>query len=622
MKRTITRRDFLQALLIGSGAMLLDMPSPLRAFADTIEGCSGIGDYDLSRGNTDTVIRLLQELEQNRFRDLTDAVVETGEIFDLVVVGGGLSGLSAAHHFMKGTKRKKTCLVLENHPVFGGHAKRNEFLVNGTRLYGAQASNSFVVVDRPDIPGYEAFHELGVPTDFQYQSMDRGLKKLQFDHTNYGFALWHDLSPNVGYFFENAHGKGRWTRDVWEKKFEGSSYKEKARKDLLSWRSARKRYFQGSNYRAWLDSMTYRDYIEQVMGLDPEVARFANPILASGLGLGCDAISAYGAYQISMPGFGGFTGRDRSRRLEEDTWHSFPGGNDGFSRYYLKALIPEAIPGGNSFEEVLNCRLRFDAMDRPGSPVRIRLNSTAVNIRHEGDPDKTGVISIAYKKSGKVFRVRARTVVMAAAGSGNRSVLTDLPNELSEAYWGFRYSAVAVVNVALTNWRFLYDLELTGCRWFSGFGYSCNIRRPMIVGDYRPALHPDKPIVLTFYVPYHYPGLPPKEQGDRGRAEMLSTSFADFENRIRTQMSVLFKDAGFDHTKDIAGIIVNRWINAYVNPLPGFYFGKNGKTAEREIIRKGYGRIAIGHSELDGHQNWAGAVGEGKRAALQAVSLL
>lgn len=618
---TITRRDFLQTVLLGAGAALLDMPAPLRVLAKSLNDCSGIGDYELSRGNTDEIIRLIEELEKKRYNTLPEDMVDTGEVFDLVVIGGGLSGLSAAYQFTKRSKNKRTCLILENHPVFGGHAKRNEFLVNGIRLCGAQASNSFVVIDRENVPGFEAFDELGVPESFRYQQMAEGLKDLQFDRTNYGFMLWHDLSPNVGYFFESAPGQGRWIKDLWGKGFERSPFNESIRKDFLAWRSFRMHYDRGADFRKWLDSMTYEHYIAQVMGLDSEITRFADPILASGLGLGCDALSAYAAYQISMPGFSGFTGH-RPRRLEESTWHSFPGGNDGFSRYYLKALIPSAITGGTSFEEILNCRLRFNAMDRPGEPVRLRLNSMAIKVEHEGDPEKSGHISIAYKKNGKVYRIRSRSVVMASAGWTNRRVLADIPKKLSEAYDGFNYSAVVVINVALTNWRFLYNLEITGCRWFKGFGYSCNIRRPMIVGDYRAPLHPDKPIVLTFYVPYYYPGLSPREQGDQGRTEMLSMSFTDFENRIRSQMKILFGEAGFDHKRDIAGIIVNRWVKAYLNPQPGFYFAGDGSAVPRDIIRKGYGRIAIGHSELQGHQNWAGAVEEGKRAALQAMTFL
>jgi spermidine dehydrogenase len=175
-----------------------------------------------------------------------------------------------------------------------------------------------------------------------------------------------------------------------------------------------------------------------------------------------------------------------------------------------------------------------------------------------------------------------------------------------------------VTNVALTNWRFLYRLGFTACKWSGGFGFGCNIRKPMYVGDYRPPLHPDKPTVLTFYVSFHEPGLPIEEQGERGRKELLETSYAEFESQITGQMKRLFSDAGFEAEKDIAGIVLNRWTYAYVNPQPGFFFGKDGKPAPRDIIRKPFGSVSFAHAELGGHQHWVDAVDEGRRAARQA----
>ena len=179
-----------------------------------------------------------------------------------------------------------------------------------------------------------------------------------------------------------------------------------------------------------------------------------------------------------------------------------------------------------------------------------------------------------------------------------------------------------VVNVAVTNWRFLYKLGITACRWFEGFGFSCNIRQPMVVGDYQPPLDPDKPAIITFYVPFYYPGLSLKDQGMKGRNKMLSTSYGAYEQKIKEQMAALFGKAGFDPAKDIAGIILNRWGHAYINPQPGFYFGRDGRPAPREVIRKKFGRIAFAHSELNGHQHWVGAVEEGHRAARQVMDIL
>ena len=59
--------------------------------------------------------------------------IDTGEVFDCVVVGGGLSGLAAALFLKQEGRPNLQCLVLENHPIFGGEAKRNEFIVDGQR---------------------------------------------------------------------------------------------------------------------------------------------------------------------------------------------------------------------------------------------------------------------------------------------------------------------------------------------------------------------------------------------------------------------------------------------------------------------------------------------------------
>jgi spermidine dehydrogenase len=85
---------------------------------------------------------------------------------------------------------------------------------------------------------------------------------------------------------------------------------------------------------------------------------------------------------------------------------------------------------------------------------------------------------------------------------------------------------------------------------------------------------------------------------------------------------MMFGDYGFDPKRDIAGIIANRWGHAYVAAQPGFFFGRDGKPAPRDVVRKGYGRVRFGHSELTGYQLWTTACEEGKRAAQEALALM
>jgi spermidine dehydrogenase len=244
-----------------------------------------------------------------------------------------------------------------------------------------------------------------------------------------------------------------------------------------------------------------------------------------------------------------------------------------------------------------------------------------VRVEHKGDAESAKTVSVTYTQGGRIFRLSARRVVMAGGGWVTQRVVRDLPEAYRRAYGQFFHSPMLVVNAALRQFRFLYKLGLTAFRWFEGFGFCCNLRHPMWVGNYRPPLDPNQPALLTFYVPFYYPGQAIQKQGSMGRADLLSTPFREYERRIRRQMVLLFGDTGFDPKRDIAGIVLNRWGHAYVNPQPGFYFSANGARTPRDVIREPYGRIAFGHSELVGHQYWLGAIGEGRRAVEQLAHL-
>lgn len=612
MDLPITRRDFLNAALLGAGAALLDLPAPLALCAGTPDwdGFGGVGDYAASHGNVESVVRAGHGLRDGLYDAAPPDAAATGEVFDLVVVGGGLSGLGAAFQFSRAAGETQRCLVLDNQPVVGGEAKRNEFIVDGHRLIAPQGSNSFVVLDEPGGAGAEIYSALGVPRRFSYRQAAEEVKALRFDQTNYGFMLWHDAALSVGYFFDAPSGGAaqRWTVDLWRRGLDSAPFSPKARQDLRAWRQGPLLPAGERPVGPRLDALTYKEYLEKVLGLDPAVTKFVDPILAVSMGLGSDVVSAYGAYLIGMPGF---EAAGTELRRSDREWHSFPGGNDGFVRFLLKRLIPASLRGKDGFDDILNQPIDVTALDTPGGRVRIRTGATVVRVEHEG----AGQVRVTYVKDGKAYILKARGVVMASGSWTSRRAVRDLPEELRAAYGAFHRSPVMVANVALGNWRFLARLGITACRWFEGFGFSCNIRRPMLVGDYRPPLHPDSPAVLTFYVPFFYPGAPLRAQGARGRTELLSTSYAEYEAQIREQMVRLFGSAGFDPRRDIRGIILNRWGHAYVNPQPGFFFGGDGRPAPREVLRRGFGRVAFANADLNGHQHWVAAVGEGMRAA-------
>ena len=621
LDRDITRRDFVygSSILLSSAVVGCGKSTDKKSHSNSDYsfdvsanwyGPGGIGDYAKSHGNTPELIKTAHEIRSGRFNTEIAYAVDSAEEYDLVVVGGGFSGLSAAYHFNRLNPSGRV-LILDNHPLFGGEAKRNDFNVNGVHISGPQGSNDFGIPSATGGPD-DYFSALNLPREFNYVEPGGSAAGMRIPIDNYDYMTWQEKHFDVGHFFNGAVNP--WIKDVWGTGLNSTPWSTEVKDAFTRVRSTEIKDKSGRDTDRWLDSITLKSYYEEELRLPPEVTSFYDPIMASIIGLGCDAISAYWGKYFDMPGF------KKPEQYNEDLLQSFPGGNTGIARHFVKKLNPDAIEG-TSFEEVLFGRIAFDQLDREDKPVRMRLNSTAVSIEHTSQVNGNEQVQITYAKNGELNQLKAKAVVMATGGWVNRNVLKDLPSEYHGAYGKFGHSPVLVANVALTNWRFLERLGVSAAIWPEGFGFTCNIRRPMIVDGKSQPLHPDKPIVLTFYTPIFKPGLERKEQGAVGRAELLSTSFTDYERQIREQMTIMFSAGGFDPGKDIAGIILNRWGHAYVNPDLGFMFGADGNNAPPDVIREPYGRIAIGHSELRGHQYWSGAAGEGRRAVEALLDL-
>jgi spermidine dehydrogenase len=628
----ITRKDFLNTTLLGLGGALLHAPAPAAFLRDVLAppvaaagqtpddwtGFGGTGDYARSNGNTKPVMDAAHRLRDGTYRPLPSNAVDTGEVYDVIVVGGGISGLAAAWTVAKATGRSKTCLILENHPIFGGGAKQNDFTIDGVRLVAPQASNQFGVPrEGSSSLSNEAWTDFGLPRSFEYQAVDAAAGDLAIPLDNYAHMDGvNEQQVDVGYFFDERTGasKPTWLRNIWRSDLADAPFPPEVKADLLRWRRTVPE--QGNEFRRRLDTMTYAAYLEGELELHPEVTRVAAPIIGLINGASPDAVSAFAASQIGMPGV------SRPRSQTGSLPQSFPGGNSTYARHFVKYLVPDGFSGPAGFEGVFNGRVDFDALDRAGRPVRIRVGATVIRVEHAQSAADGEHVVVAYEKDGRVHRTRARAVVMASGGMMTRHVLTDMPEGMRSAYARFLHAPALVVNVALHNWQFLHKLGAPCCRWFDDeFGFSCNIRRPMVAGRTMPPMRPDQPTVLTFYMGLHEAGVPIADQVSRGRQRLVERSYADYERLIRGRMTRLFASAGFDSRRDIAGIILNRWGHARLVQPPGFYFGRNGEPSVREIVAEGYGRIAIGHSELGGHQSATGAMGQGQRAAREALEI-
>lgn len=615
MPGEITRRDFVNGTLVGVGASLLAMPVPLRAqgLTDAWTGYGGIGDYGLSNGNTAAVVNAAHGIRDGRYESAIPRARLVDERYGLVVVGGGFAGLAAAYEFKKARPNGRV-LLLDNHPVPGGEAKQNVIEIDGVRLVGPQGSNGTLVPPPAFGLAHDYWNELGIPATFEYAQPVASANGIRIARDNYESMFWDENLASTGWYFG-----GTFVRDPFSDDLGRAPLDAATKRNWLAWHDAKAPVVPppGRDPDRWLDSMSYGDYILNEMKLDRSVFALTDPLVSVGdYGVSATAISAYAAKLLGMPGPSGAGGIG----YDESLVFSFPGGNATIARYILKALLPGAITGSSAFGEVALAPFDFAAFDRAERNVRIRMSSTAVSVRHAGKPHDATHVNVVYARNGSLERVEANAVVMAGGGWVNKHVVRDLPPEFVAAYAQFHHGPILNVNVGLRNWRAMASLRISAMRWLDGLGFFANIRQPMTFDGYRAPLDPEKPIVLTMYVGFPQAGVPLAEQATMGRVRLLTTSYAQFERQIRDQLQAMLGPAGFDHRRDIGAIVLNRWGHAYIAPQPGFYFGANGAPSPTEVIKRGYGRIAFGHSELSGRQNWPHAIAEGKRATLQTLS--
>jgi len=641
---SISRRDFVGGTLIGSGVALLtalaprwanakggtnlppEFPQSIAAPLNTLDaswtGPGGVGSYATANGNTHDVVNAAHTFRNRDFDAQLANAKATGEHFDLVIVGAGFAGISAAYTYLK-SQPDARILILENHAMFGGEARQNEFEVDGYRLWGPQGSNGAVwpLDGAKKIGMYsDLWAELDLPTELEWQEANNSDLKIPEDIYSPMHLTWEET--DLGWFHEETG----MAVNPWSNRFRDVPLDDKTKNDLI-WMELYRQPQEREDWAQWLDSMTYKEFMKNEMGIDNEfIDEYLNPFAAAmGCGLGTDVISAYQAFNFIQPGVNQY-GRQFGIGDPTDYVYlaSFPGGNTGILRHLVHRIIPDVFGDAESLTEIISNPVNFAALDGAEQPVKMRLSSLVVNVHHEGPAESAEKVQITYLNDEKMHRVTADRVVMAGQQHLNKRVVTDLPESYRAAMDEFKHSPMLTVNVALRNWKFMDNMGVASVRWFGDNmgGWFTSLRKQMVLDGEEPMpLDPEKPTVLTLYNSFCTPGLPLHEQTVAARMQLFSLSYADVENEIRSQFTKMFGPGGFDADRDIAGITLNRQGHAYIVTPPGFFFGKDGNPPPSDVIRQPHGRIAFAHSELMGYQMWEGAAHEGERAAKQMLEI-
>jgi spermidine dehydrogenase len=625
MNRPITRRDFVNGVAVAIGGAVLRPPTWWQDGVYAPEQDPSYYPPALTglRGSHPGSFEMAHAMRDGSIGSVLSAARPTGEHYDLIVVGAGISGLAAAHYYRQAVGPSARVLVLDNHDDFGGHAKRNEFTTgSGARLlcYGGTQS-----IDGPDEYSHVSralIADLGIDLSRFYSAYDRGFYRRR--------------AMSQGVFFDRetfgrdhlAVGAGA---QPWATVLAGAPLDETVRRDVVRVYESTTDHLPGLTAQQKVDHLrrtSYQNYLLHDVRVVPAAIPVFQSLTNDLWGLGIDAVPAYDLYQSGFrAGFQGLKldhteGADDYVRATPPEGSApyifhFPDGNATIARLLVRRLIPGAI-AGHTMDDIVGARVHYAALDAAG-PVRLRLNSTVVRVRHVGAHE----VEVTYVRGGTAHTVRAGGAVLACWNM----VIPYLCPEMSDRQkTALAYGAkvpLVYTNVAFTNWTAFDALKVASVYAPGCYHTLIDLDYPVSLGGYHFSRSPDQPIVAHLLRTPCHPGLPSREQHRAGRAELLATSFETFERNIRDQLARVLGPGGFDPALDIAGITVNRWPHGYAYEYNTLWDPAAWPGAERPCVvgRQRFGRIAIANSDAAAHAYTNAAIDQAHRAVSELLAL-
>jgi spermidine dehydrogenase len=628
MSRSITRRDFLNGVGIAVGASLVPGNSawleafgvPEPVFAPEKDPNYYPPSKTGMRGSHDGSWEVAHALRNGKEWSVA---VSDNESYDLIVVGGGISGLASAYFFRKFAGPQSKILVLDNHDDFGGHAKRNEFSAGDRLLLGYGGTQSLEAPHHYSKEAFGLLQELGIDVDRFTKYFDQNLYKSMnmkrgtfFDKETFGSDV---LVTGFGTHYLGLQYAPETLAKI--------PIAEAARRDLARMQDANVDYLAGLSLkekRRKLTKTSYRDYLLQYVKVHPDVIKIFQSAPHGLFGVGIDAVSAIDCLEMNYPGFNGIqleSHEDSPEQAEPYIFH-FPDGNSSVARLMVRLLVPGSAPG-STMEDIVTARMNYARLDSSDSSVRIRLNSTAVRAKHIGDPQTAREVEVTYVRGGRAHKVKAANCVLACYNVMVPYLCPEMSEKQKEALAYAVKIPLVYTNVQIANWKPLQKLGLSGIYAPGSYFSSVSLDFPVSMGEYHFPSQPEQSCLLHLMRTPCQPGLPCKEQYKAGRWDLLTTTFETFERNIRDEIGRMLVGGGFDPARDIQAITVNRWPHGYAYEYNSLFEPLDQAESERPCVigRQPFGRITIANSDSDGHAYTNIAIDQGYRAVQEILSM-
>ncbi|MDO4656432.1 NAD(P)-binding protein [Kingella sp. (in: b-proteobacteria)] len=536
------------------------------------------------------------------------------EQYDLIIIGAGLSGLSAAYLYQK-SRPKAKILILDAHQDFGGHAIRNEFRANGKLILGYGGSES---IDSPKT-GYsrqakQILRDLGI----DYTQFNR-----YFDQTLYE-QKW---GLKEGVFFDEASlGKNAVVAGQPETGNAQSaaviaqfplSDDDRAALTQLYTRPAD--YWQGKSRRARAElahSTSYYDFLKNTAKLPQGALDYLTQISSEYWGISIHAISVYAALENGYPGVQNLK-LAHTAHAEEPYIYHFPDGNASIARLLVRKLIP-SIAAGHSMEDIVTAQFDYSKLDLPANNVRIRLNSTALIAQNTAQG-----VAVAYQAQGsqELQRADAAKCIFAGHSALAARIMPDMPAAQKTAEQSNSRTPMVYANALVKNAHAFKKLGVH--RLYAPTAFFCDVKLddPVSIGDYQCTQTPDEPIVIHMaHIATALEGKTPQEMYKKGRGKLAGMTFDDIKAEMLKQLRAIYALAGENLDDNLLDVSINRWSHGYsYERLDLFNTGRNAADTTAQM-QKRVGNIFMAGSDVAWKPYVQGAFDQAYRAVKEALA--